>query len=267
MRLNVKNEYDKLTKVLLAPVDEEYSSQQKQLLGILKKYNVEIVMTQKQNNDRYQMFVRDPFIVIGNKMLICHMKESIRQLEIESAKDILDKIDGKNRIYLYGDTIVEGGDVLLYNDIIFVGQKGNRTNENGLKFMNDTFSPEYRIIPLYMKNPNPYFPFVHLDCIFNPISKDTVIVYKDGLEEESINIIEELFTNIIYVDKSEQDELVTNVICLGDNVVIVQKRHDDLIRALKEKKFKIEVMDIYDTVKETGYLRCLTCPLERIKKY
>ena len=37
MRLNVKNEYDKLTKVLLAPVDEEYSSQQKQLLDILKK--------------------------------------------------------------------------------------------------------------------------------------------------------------------------------------------------------------------------------------
>ena len=43
----------------------------------------------------------------------------------------------------------------------------------------------------------------------------------------------------------------------------MQKRHSRLISILKKYGFKIEIMTKYNTIKETGYIRCLTCPLER----
>jgi len=263
MKLNINNEYDRLIKVILAPVDDEYLEQQKQLISILDKYDVEVLMTKKCNDAKYQMFTRDPFIVIGKKILLNYMKESIRQLEIDTIKEVLDKIDDSKKIYLNQDTIIEGGDVIIHNDVIFVGQKGNRTDENGFKFIKGMFKNDYKIIPLSMINPSKYIPFVHLDCLFNPVSSDTAIIYKAGFDEESLNRIKEVFSNLIYVDSKEQDELATNVLSLGNRTVIVQKRHQKLIKSLKDYGFKIEVMDIYDTVKETGYNRCLTCPLER----
>lgn len=263
MKLNINNEYDKLIKVLLAPVDDEYLEQQQQLLSIFDKYNVEVLMTKKCDNAKYQMFTRDPFIVIEKNILINYMKENIRQLEIDTIKEVLDEIDDSKKIFIHKDTIIEGGDVIVHNDVIFVGQNGNRTDENGFKLINKIFGNNYKVIPLTMVNPSKYIPFVHLDCLFNPISSDTAIIYKDGFDEESLIRIKKSFTNLIYVDANEQDELATNVLSLGNKTVIVQKRHQRLIKILQEHGFRIEIMDIYDTVKETGYNRCLTCPLER----
>ena len=40
MNLNIKNEYEKLIKVMLAPVETRYLNQQKQLLDIFNKYKM-----------------------------------------------------------------------------------------------------------------------------------------------------------------------------------------------------------------------------------
>lgn len=264
MNLNIKNEYDKLSKVILAPVREEYLEQQNQLIKILKKYNVQVLMSEKCNDSKYQMFIRDPFIVVDNKILIVCMKDKIRKLELNTIEKILDKIDDEKKVYLNDDTIVEGGDIIIHNNFIFVGQNGNRTNKKGLEFIKETFGNKYKIISLNMINPNKEFiPFVHLDCLFNPISSDTVILYKDGFDAQSFEKIEKIFPNIIYINSKEQDELASNVFSLGNKTVIMQERHSRLINILKNYGFKIEIMNKYNTIKETGYIRCLTCPLER----
>lgn len=191
------------------------------------------------------------------------MKEKIRQLEVNTIEDILPCINNSKKLFLQKDVIIEGGDIIIHNDIIFVGQNGNRTNKKGLEYLKSVFGKTHKIIPLYMINPNPYIPFVHLDCLFNPISFDVAIIYANGFKKESLNTIKNYFSELIYVSKKEQDELATNVISLGNNTVIAQKRHNKLINKLKALGFEIEMMDIYDTIKDTGYNRCLTCPLER----
>lgn len=266
MYLNIENEYDKLIKVILSPVSDEYKKQQKELINILKKYNVKILMTTLNKDAKYQMFTRDPLVVIKDKVLINYMKEEVRQIELPTYQDILNNIDPSKKIYLDKNTILEGGDIIIHNDIIFVGQNGNRTNKKGLEYLKRVFKDDYKIIKLDMINPSPYIPFVHLDCIFNPISINTAIVYKEGLTKESQNIIESLFPNLISITQQEQDELATNVISLGNNVIIVQKRHNRIAEELTNLGFTIETMTNYSTIKETGYNRCLTCPLERQKK-
>lgn len=265
MRLNIKNEYDSLKKVILGPVSEEYLDQQKEMIELLKKHQVEILITDFCEETKYQMFVRDPFVVIGNKIILCNMKEDIRKKELKTMKPILKKLKESNILKTNEDTLIEGGDIIPHNDKIFVGQNGNRTNLKGMEFLQKHFENKYEIIPLKMINPDSHIPWVHLDCLMNPISSDTVILYPEGFDQESLKIIKKIFPNQIIVNKQEQEELATNVISLGNKTVMVQSRHTRLIGILKEKGFQVEEMNHYETIKETGYNRCLTCPLERIQ--
>ena len=263
MKLNIKNEYSVLKKVLIAPTTQEYINQQKQLIEILNKYNVKIIMAKECKDAKYQMFIRDPFIVIGEKIIICSMKEDFRKKEVNAIDGLLKTIDDSKKIKLKENIIIEGGDVIIHNGVIFVGQNGNRTNKEGLDFLKRTF-PQYKVISLNMINPNNNMPWIHLDCLFNPINFDTAIVYKDGFDKKSFNILKENFSNLIFLSKEEQDELATNVFNLGNKTVIMQKRHERLIKEIKSLGFNVEIMDIYDTIYETGYNRCMTCPIERI---
>ena len=263
MRLNVINEYNRLKIVLLAPVEEEYLKQQEELIKIFDKYKVKVIKTSYCDGAKYQMFVRDPFIVIGDKLILCNMKEEFRKKELKTLEQVLKKIDSSKIIKVDDDTFIEGGDVIIYNDIIFVGQNGGRTNKKGLDFLKKYFSDKYRIVSLNMINPDPYIPWVHLDCLFNPIYIDTAILYEEGFDETSIKKINKLFPNKILVTKKEQEELATNLISLGNKTVIMQKRHERLIVLLKELGFNVEEVYNYDTIKEIGFNRCLTCPLER----
>lgn len=266
MKLNIKNEYGNLKRVILAPVEDEYLNQQKELIGILEKYQVEVIKTSFCKNAKYQMFVRDPFIVIKDKIILCNMKEKIRKQELNTINQILKEIHSFNIIKTGDGVFLEGGDVIIHNDIIFVGQNGKRTNKKGINFLKKYFSDKYRIIPLNMINPNPYIPWVHLDCLFNPISIDTAILYKDGLDEKTNDVLNELFPNQIVVNKKEQEELAINLITLGNNIVIMQNRHKRLINILKKFGFQVEEVYNYNTIKESGFNRCLTCPLERNSK-
>lgn len=263
MNLNIKNEYSKLLKVLLAPVEKKYVDQQKQLINILNKYDVEVLMSDKCETAKYQMFTRDPFIVIGNKIVISYMKEEIRRLERNTIEKILNKIDNSKIIFLADDVMIEGGDVIVHNNVIFVGINGKRTNEKGIKFLKTEFGDKYTIIPLSMINPDKYIPWIHLDCLFNPISSDVALIYKDGFDKKSLNILQEKFEKLIYVSDLEQSELATNVLSIGNNTIIMQARHINLINKVESMGFNVETIDKYDTIKEQGFTRCLTCPLER----
>lgn len=263
MDLNIKNEYSKLIKVIMAPVENKYSNQQKKIIDIFNKYNIKVIMTNNCKEAKYQMFTRDPFIVIDDKIIISYMKEKIRRLEINNINNILNDIDDSKKIYLKNDTYVEGGDIIIHNDTIFVGQDGNRTNKKGLDFLYKYFGGKFKIIPLNMINPDEYIPWVHLDCLFNPISNDVALIYDKGFDIKSLNILKKYFKTLVYVSSKEQKELAINVLSIGNNVIIMQQRHNSLIKKIRKQGFLVETLDLYDSIDEQGFVRCLTCPIER----
>ena len=262
MKLYVNNEYSLLKRVLLAPVEDNYLDESRELKDILNNYSINIEESKYSNNCKYQMFVRDPFIVIDDKILLCYMKEEFRREELDTINNLLNKINSNSIIKVPKDVYLEGGDVLLYNDTIFVGINGGRTNDKGVEFLKKNFL-EHNIVPLKMLNPDKNIPWIHLDCLFNILSNDTVLIYKNGFDRDSLNLLNNYFSKLITVNKKEQEELACNVISLGDNTIVMQKRHKRLINILKKNNFKIELMNYYNTIDEVGYLRCLTCPLER----
>ena len=68
----------------IANVKDEYLKQQEELIKIFDKYQVKVIKTSYCDGAKYQMFVRDPFIVIGDKLVLCNMKEDFRKQELKT---------------------------------------------------------------------------------------------------------------------------------------------------------------------------------------
>lgn len=262
--LNINNEFSKLKTVFINPSSNEmFSSQVNSFINILKKHDVNTICADVIPNAKYQIFVRDPFMVIDDKLVINFMKETERRIELPSAYPLLSTINPAQIIYSPYGISIEGGDVIPCNKILFVGQDGMRTDNAGFEFLKQTFSYKFDVLPVYMQINTKKESWSHLDCVFNPISDDTALVFPQSIKKKSLCIIKNIFKNIIIVSEREKDELAVNVLSLGNNTIIMQERHSRIANILKSKGFNIEYMNSYSTVEWTGYCRCMSCPIER----
>jgi N-dimethylarginine dimethylaminohydrolase len=88
---------------------------------------------------------------------------------------------------------IEGGDVMLWNNYIFVGTyKGSdykeyitaRTNLQGVQYLKDLF-PNKIVKNYLVKSKIEARDNLHLDCCFQPVGNDKGIIYKNGFREEA----------------------------------------------------------------------------------
>lgn len=245
------------------PKAAELVEAQKKFTDILKKHQVTIIWAHAILGAENQIFTRDPFMTIGNRFVVNHMKEKGRQMELAGAHPLLQTIDPSQIIYTPHHVTIEGGDVIPHGKKLFVGQNGLRTDAAGLDFLKKNFGKQFDVIPIYLKPNRKGTPMLHLDCAFNPVWHDTALVFPDGITEQSLKEIQKHFPSIIKVSEEEQNQLGTNVFSLGNKKVIVQDRHQGIIDQLKSKNFQVEPIHAYATAKLGGYSRCITCPTER----
>jgi N-dimethylarginine dimethylaminohydrolase len=90
---------------------------------------------------------------------------------------------------------IEGGDVMLWNDYIFIEPyKGSdykdyitaRTNLEGVQFIKDLFPnkivKEFDLVKSKLEARD---NALHLDCCFQPVGNDKAIIIKNGFREEA----------------------------------------------------------------------------------
>lgn len=276
---NVKNEYGKLKKVLMAsiesfqihdpinltqkfyykdnpPILRKAIIEQKRFVDTLLAHDVEIVWAEKRVDCTNQVNTRDVSFVIGDNFIISPMKEKERQNEYLAILSYLknDKCDG--RVLRPTQGIIEGGDIVIDNDVIFIGIS-QRTNEEGVKWIIDNFSANYQIVPLYL-SPG----YLHLDVVFNIVSKKNALVHRQGLAEESMKLIKSRYEPI-FTEEKEQIYLPTNVFSIDQNTIVADKRNHVTNKTLKRIGKKVIELDYTEISKIGGSFRCSTCPLIR----
>ena len=123
-------------------------------------------------NNCNQVFSRDVGFVIGDKIIVSNIIPD-RQEEIDAYGDIYRKIHYKQIYNLPESVHVEGGDVILYKNYIFLGQydfpdysslKTARTNRKAVEYLRMLF-PDRNIVPLNLlkSDTDPYNGILHLD--------------------------------------------------------------------------------------------------------
>lgn len=280
MRVSINNEYDKLKSVVVCsaayfnpdnlalnnetikyysenggvPTREDILKEQEHFWEVLKDYDVNLLVADLVEGAKGQMFTRDLAFVIGNKFFISSMRKENRRLAINGWKNIIDDIVG-DIVNVPSNIFLEGGDVVVSGNTVYVGIS-DRTTMEGVEFLRNSLGDEYNVIPLKLKP-----KFLHLDVVFTIINPGLALVYEDGLEKESFDLLND-FEKILLTEE-EQFKLGTNVFVIDRNNIVVNKDHDRVIKEIKKRELNVIPIDFSETSKDGGAFRCTTCPLIR----
>jgi N-dimethylarginine dimethylaminohydrolase len=241
---------------------------------VLKKYNVQVF--RPDVIDSYnQIFSRDIAFVIDNTFIKSNILPD-REKEYLAIENIISQVNSENIEVLPEECHIEGGDVMPWNEYIFIGTySGNdypnfitaRTNIEAVNALQELFPhKKVKSFELRKSNTNAKENALHLDCCFQPIGKDKAILHKNGfLVESEYEWLVNFFgkENIFEITKEEMYQMNSNIFSISEKVIISEKNFTRLNTWLRENGFIVEEVPYAEIAKQEGLLRCSTLPLVR----
>lgn len=243
---------------------------------VFEKYDVKVYRPDIVPEEN-QIFTRDIAFVIDDIIIEAGILPD-RDKEFPAIKHVIDlidpqkfkKIEDKDKIH------IEGGDVILHNDYIFIGTyrgkdysqvKTARTNQAGIDYIKELF-PHKKILTfdLVKSWEDARDNALHLDCCFQPVGIDKAIIYKAGFRDEiEYQQLVAIFglENLFHITRDEMYNMNSNVFSIAPDVVVSEKNFTRLNNWLRENGFTVEEIPYAEIAKQEGLLRCSTLPLIR----
>lgn len=208
------------------------------------------VMNVQHNMDEI-IWLRDIFVVIDNKCIICNLttNDSIGKDRSKEYLSIASTLFSKYTIvHLPNDVKLEGGDIIQNENDIFIGI-GERTNEKAIEYMQYLF-PMKNIIPISHTD-------MHLDCVLSVVFPNTILYSRKRTHIEHNKYINKYTLHDI--DDETDGILVTNFLIIGDNIIHSNRRENKkVVNILENLGYTIHIVDIKELWKEGGGIRCMT---------
>ena len=302
LKLNVNNETSKLLAVVLGtaksngpapkledcydpksrenvlantyPTEIDMVDELNQLEEVLIKHNVNVYRPEVIN-DYNQIFSRDIGFVIDDFFVVANILPD-RSNEIFAIQKVLDLIPKNKIIELPDECHIEGGDVILNNDYIFIGTydgidysnfKTARTNYKAIKFLKEKF-PAKKIISfdLIKSDLEPTKNALHLDCCLQPVGNGKLVACPNAfLKRDQYEWLLNHFgkENILEISLNEMSEMKCNFFSIDTNIVVSEKSFTKLNSWLRGFDIIVEEINYREISKQGGLLRCSTLPLIR----
>ncbi|TBV25439.1 MULTISPECIES: dimethylarginine dimethylaminohydrolase family protein [Meridianimaribacter] len=302
LKLNVKNETSRLRAVVLGtaksngptpkiedaydpkslehikagtyPLEADMVNEMEAVAKVFEKYDVKVY---RPNiiEDCNQIFARDIAFVIDDVFVKANILPD-REEELEAIQYVIDQIDPKKVIRPPEEAHIEGGDVIVWNDHIFIGTYRGadysdyivaRTNQLGVDYITEKFPHKtIKSFDLKKSQVNPRDNALHLDCCFQPIGTNKAILHKEGfLVEEEYEWLLNFFgeENCFVITKDEMYDMNSNIFSISEDVIISEKNFTRLNTWLRKNGFTVEEVPYAEIAKQEGLLRCSTMPLIR----
>ncbi|MTE27924.1 dimethylarginine dimethylaminohydrolase family protein [Winogradskyella ouciana] len=302
MKLNIQNETSRLRAVVLGtaksvgpvpsieeaydpksvehikagtyPKEADMVKEMEAVAKVFEKYNVKVYRP-KVIEDYNQIFSRDIAFVIEDKFIKANILPD-REGEYQAIQHVIEQIDKDKVIVLPEECHVEGGDVMPWNDYIFIGTYTGadypdyitaRTNIEAVKAIQELFPQKtVKAFELRKSNTNAKENALHLDCCFQPIGKDKAILHKNGfLVESEYEWLVNFFgkDKVFEITKEEMYNMNSNVFSISEDVIISERNFTRLNTWLRDNGFTVEEVPYAEIAKQEGLLRCSTLPLIR----
>ena len=302
LQLNVKNETSRLRAVVLGsavnngptptveeaydpkslehilagtyPVEADMVKEMEAFNQVFQKYDVKVFRPEMIENCN-QIFTRDIGFVIDDFFIKANILPN-REEEYDAIQYVIDQINPAKIVCPPEEVHIEGGDVMLWNNYIFIGTyKGSdykdyitaRTNMQGVNYIKELFPnkiiKEFDLVKSKLEARD---NALHLDCCFQPVGKNKGIIYKSGFREESDYVfLVKLFgkENLFHITREEMYDMNSNVFSIDDNIVVSEKNFTRLNNWLRDNGFIVEEIPYTEIAKQEGLLRCSTLPLIR----
>lgn len=275
--LNFRDLYDptSLLNYLKGKYPNKFQLQRQlsELKKTLIKYGVKV--HELDTEDTNQIFARDLGFVIDDNFIISSIIPD-REKELNGLRSLLNNI--KNVIKLPKSAHIEGGDVVVTKEHVFIGyydkndyknQITARTNKKAIKIIKDLIkNKEVFPIGLIKSSVSPSENALHLDCCFQPVAKNKAVMCKEAFANKiELNFLISYFgeQNIFDITLKEMSKLYCNFFSINENTVVTDKRFTRLIRWFRDIGMNVEKIDFSEISKLGGLFRCCTLPLYREK--
>ncbi|WP_353104021.1 arginine deiminase family protein [Myroides odoratus] len=302
LQLNVKNETSRLRAVVLGtavsngptptieeaydpkslehikagtyPIEADMVREMEAFNQVFEKYEVKVYRPEIIENYN-QIFTRDIGFVIDNKFIKANILPD-RDRELDAINYVLDQINPNDIISAPEEMHFEGGDVMLWNDHIFIGSYKRpdyrnyitaRTNELGVEFIRELFPNKIiKSFDLVKSKVEPRDNALHLDCCFQPVGLDKAIIYKGGFyDEKEYQYLVDIFgeANLFQITREEMYHMNSNIFSIAPDVVVSERNFTRLNNWLRSHNITVEEIPYAEIAKQEGLLRCSTLPLIR----
>ena len=256
------------------PKEEDMINEMAAFNKVLEKYDVNVYRPELIENYN-QIFARDIGFVIDDIFIKSNILPE-RERELDAIQYVIDQMDPKKVVRPPSAVHIEGGDVMLWGDYVFIGTyKGSdykdyitaRTNRQGVQFIKDLFPhkivKEFDLVKSKMEARD---NALHLDCCFQPVGVDKGIIYKNGFREEAdymylVNLFGK--ENLFHITRDEMYHMNSNIFSIDSNVVVSERNFTRLNNWLRANGFTVEEIPYAEISKQEGLLRCSTLPLIR----
>jgi len=258
------------------PIEADMVPEMNAFETVLKKYGVTVFRPQLIP-DYNQIFTRDIGFVIDDVFIKSNILPD-RERELDAIQYVIDQIQPAQVVRPPEEVHIEGGDVMLWENYIFVGTyKGSdykdyitaRTNMQGVEYLRKLFPNKIvKEFDLVKSKIEARDNALHLDCCFQPVGKDKAIIYKRGFREEADYLfLEQLFgiDNLFHIKRKEMYHMYSNVFSIAPDVVVSERKFHRLNKWLRKNGFTVEEIPYAEIAKQEGLLRCSTLPLIREK--
>lgn len=256
------------------PLEKDMVSEMEAFNKVFEKYGVKVYRPQIIE-DYNQIFTRDIGFVIDDTFVKANILPD-RDRELPAIDYVLEQMDPQKIISAPEHIHIEGGDVMLWNDHVFIGTyKGSdykdyitaRTNMEGVAFIKESFPNKIvKEFDLVKSKIEPRDNALHLDCCFQPVGANKGIIYKSGFREEADYMyLVKLFgkENLFHIEREEMYNMNSNIFSIDTNVVVSEKSFTRLNDWLRSQGFIVEEIPYGEIAKQEGLLRCSTLPLIR----
>ena len=275
-KLSCFNEYDELKKVVMCQPQymnirdvinetqkhfkdegihiERALEQHDQFVKALRNFDIEVYLLPYHAKYPEQVFTRDIGFTLGETIFVADMAHDVRKGEENVLRQWLED-EGISYYNIIGDEI-EGGDVIIDQDTIYIGLS-NRTNQEAVNHLSELLNKQFKVISIDFQE-----KFLHLDCVFNVVSQKTALIYPPALKKEDVELFSTRY-DLIEVSEEEQFTLGTNVFSIGRNRIISLPVNKNVNEQLRNWGFEVIEVDITEIIKSGGSFRCCTLPILR----
>jgi len=267
----VRNEGEKLRRVIVSPPRKEYFNvgdpevhniervasraraieQHRRLCALLRHFGARVISLREFPGHPNSVFARDSSLVTPESYIRLRMGLPTRRSEEDWMAAALEALGIPCAGEIRPPGTVEGGDVIMAGQVAFVGQS-ERTNASGVKQVScllETMGYEVRILIL----PPPH---LHIGGAMSLVGPKTVLCCRGFFPRGFFSGFETIPISCSY-------SVSSNVICLGNEEVIVEKKNSVAAKALRDARYKVHTLDLSEFVKGRGGPTCLILPVDR----
>ena len=251
------NEIAKLWKDTTLDVDKMLEDHE-HFTNTYKKLGIEVEYLEAKESRPNSVFARDFGGCVKEGYILGNFKLPLREDEHIDYAAKMEQL-GIPMIAKIENGIFEGGDFAFLNEHTIALGMADRTNEVGLKEMQEQLSPYgYDVVGVPL-NPK----YLHLDMCFNLVDDYLAVAHLEGLPEEFRNLLKIMEIDVINVEEEAIFKHGCNLQSLGNHRVLSLKQNSRVNELLSNKGMEVIELDITEILKAGGGPHCMTFPLER----